>query len=324
MVKKLCKYWGAVVFIFLSATAGAQDYSGWRLYHAEGDMVLTSRGSRTIYKSGSSEFAGTLLRSQDMVQTASGRAEIQLIPEDPLAAAGTYTVLKLEDNTSLLVDSLGGDGPSLELLYGRIRVVEGSSSRTIRIRTGNSACILRDSDAAVDYVTRPGIPQPALEVHCFNGQGGELIPVSQPGTADMASLPIRSGETLRLEYRIPFSHVERKPLDQEVLSYWIASPFTASAPLAVPATELYRALPLQQTGAEPVPALPMPPDQARRIKNGTIIAGLAFIGAGVGLQSISTFGGGDEDLRDRFLYGAYGSLGLGALFLLSAVLYNPR
>ncbi|MDR2072518.1 MAG: hypothetical protein LBP60_03690 [Spirochaetaceae bacterium] len=323
MVKKLCKYWGLAVFIFLAGAAGAQDYSGWRLYHAEGDIVLTSSGSRTIYKSGSSEFEGTILRIQDMVQTGSGKAEIQLIPEDPLSVRGTSTVLKLEENTSLLVDNLNGTEPSLELLYGRIRLVEGTSSQVVRIRVGNSVCILRNSDAALEYVTQPGVTQPKLELHCFKGQGGELIPLSQPGAADIASLPVRANETLSLEYHIPFSYVERKPLEQDIVSYWAADSFTA-APLAMPSTELGRVPSRQQSEPETAYVPPPPEGQTNRIKNGTIISGLICIGTGMTLQGISAFGSQDSRFRDTFLYGGYGSVGLGAIFLLGAILYNPR
>ncbi|MDR2313536.1 MAG: hypothetical protein LBE02_03300 [Spirochaetaceae bacterium] len=324
MVKKLCKYWELAVFIFLAGAAGAQDYSGWRLYHAEGDIVLTSRGTRTIYKSGSSEFEGTLLRVQDMIQTGSGRAEIQLIPEDPLSVRGTYTVLKLEENTSLLVDALNGAEPSLELLYGKIRLVEGTASPTVRIRAGNSACILRDSDAALEYVAQPGITQPKLELHCFKGQGGELIPLSQPGAADIANLPVRAGETLTLEYHIPFSYVERKPLEQSVVAYWAAGPFTASPPLAVPSTDLDQVPSRRQSEPETAYVPPQGVKQAYKIKNGAIIPGLICIGAGMTLQGVSVFGSQDSKFRDTFLYGGYGSVGLGVIFLLGAILYNPR
>ncbi|MDR2662688.1 MAG: hypothetical protein LBC31_06790 [Treponema sp.] len=324
MARQVCKYWVIAGLLFFPALVPAQEYSGWRLYHAEGNIVLTSRGSRTIYKSGSSDFEGTALKSQDMIQTGSGGAEIQIIPEN--AGSGEYTVLKLGENTSLLINSLGAD-LSLELLYGRIRAVSGTAAPNLAIRSGNSLSSFRNGDAALDFVTRPGQTQPALAIHCFRGQG-ELTPLVQTGSADISKLPIKNGETLRMEYHIPFSYVERKALDQEALAYWTAHQFAGSAPLAMPGVELAQA-PVTEIVKTPADAIVYEPpafsagEDARKIKNGYIITGLLLVSAGAAMQGYSFFGNPGPELRDRLFYGGYGPLGLGAVFLFGAAAYNP-
>jgi hypothetical protein len=324
MAQRVCKYCLIASLFFFPALVPAQEYSGWRLYHAEGDIVLTSRGSRTIYKSGSSDFEGTVLKSQDMIQTGSGRAEIQIIPEND--GSGEYTVLKLGENTSLLINSLGAD-LSLELLYGRIRAVNGADAPNLTIRSGNSQSSLRNSDAALDFVARPGQTQPALTIHCFGGQG-ELTPLAQTDSADISKLPIKNGETLRMEYHIPFSYIERKALDQEALAYWTAHRFTGSAPLGMPPVELAQAptARAEETPADTIVYAP-PASSAeggtRKIKNGYIITGLLLVSAGAAMQGYSFFGNPGPELRDGLFYGGYGPLGLGAVFLFGAAAYNP-
>jgi hypothetical protein len=319
---QIYKYCLIAGLFFFPAFISAQEYSGWQLYHVEGNIVLTSQGSRTIYKSGSSGFEGTLLKSQDMIQTGSGRAEIQIIPEN--TAPGEYTVLKLGENTSLLVNSLGAD-LSLELLYGRIRAVNGADAPALTIRSGNSSSSLRNSDAALDFVTRPGQTQPVLTIHCFRGQG-ELTPLAQTGSTDTSKLPIRNGETLRMEYHIPFSYVERKALDQEALAYWTTHQFAGSAPLAMPGIELVQA-PAAQAGEAPADTIVYAPPvssggRERKIKNGYIITGLLLITAGAAMQGYSFSGNAGPELRDGLFYGGYGPLGLGAVFLFGAAAYK--
>jgi hypothetical protein len=310
--------------VFFPAAIPAQEYSGWQLYHAEGDIVLTSRGNRTVYKSGSSGFEGLLLKSQDMIQTGSGRAEVQVVPENALP--GEYTVLKLGENTSLLVNSLGAD-LSVELLYGRIRVVNGATAPALTIRTGNSLNALRNSDVGLDFIARPGQTQPVLAIHCFRGQG-ELTPLTRTDAGDISKLPIRDQETLRLEYHIPFSYVERKALDKEALAYWAAHQFTGSAPLTMPGVELAQA-PVTQIVKTPADAIvyELPAFSAggdvRKIKNGYIITGLLLVSAGAAMQGYGFFGNTGPELKDRLFYSSYGLLGLGAVFLFGAAAYNP-
>jgi hypothetical protein len=229
-------------------------------------------------------------------------------------------VLKLGENTSLLVDSLESKEPSLEIFYGRIRVVGGAglggAGSAIAIRSGNSLTTLRDADAALDYVTRPGVTQPALAVHCFKGQG-ELAPLIQPG-ADVSKLPVRAGETLALEYRIPFSYVERRPLDPQVLSFWREEAFSAAAPLAAPSTELYREA--AETTSYMPPSAPPPDDKYKKVRKGYAITGILLSGAGLAMQGYSFFGGGSRETQDMFFYGGYGPLGLGITFLFVSAL----
>jgi hypothetical protein len=325
MTKQVCKYCliaGLFLFpVFLEAQAAGGSFSGWRVYHSEGEIALTIRGNRTVYRNGSPE--SEVLNSRDLIQTSSGKAEIQLA-SSASASQGDYTVIKLSENTSVLVDSLENGKVSLELLYGRIRAVNGNAVPSLILRAGNASVTIRDGDAAIDYVTRPGVTQPILTIHCFKGQG-ELVPLVQTG-ADISELPIRANETLALEYRIPFSYVERKPLDSQALSYWEKNQFTASAPLDMPVTDLHRASQeTAESGNETITyELPVLDAKGRALKIGYIVTGLLFFAAGAVLQGYGHFGNQNPTTKDMFFYGGYGAIGLGTAFLLSAAIYNPQ
>jgi hypothetical protein len=327
MTKRVCKYCWLIFFfspVFFEAQAAFADYAGWRLYHVEGEVALTRGGNRTVYRNGSPEAEGALLLSRDLLQTSSGNAEIQLA--NASVTQGDYTVIKLSENTSLLVDSLETGGLSLELLYGKIRVVNGSAGdSSLTIRSGNSSATIREGDAALDYVTRSGVTQPILTIHCFKGQG-ELIPLVQAG-ADVSKLPIRANETLVLEYHIPFSYVERRTLDRESLSYWRRNQFAHSAPLAMPVTEIRGAS--QETVVEskaeaPAATAPVLKSGTRGGRAGVIVTGLLLIGAGAVMHGSGYLGGPSQGAKDALLYGGYGSLGMGILFLLTSAIYNPQ
>jgi hypothetical protein len=326
MTQRLCKYCliaGLFLFpVFLEAQTDSGNYSGWRVYQTEGEIALTIRGNRTVYRNGSPESQGIVLNSRDMIQVSSGRAEIQLA-SSASASRGDYTVIKLSENTSLLVDSLENGEVSLELLYGRLRAVNGTASPSLTIRSGNSSVTIREADAAVDYVTRPGITQPILTIHCFKGQG-ELVPLVQ--ARDSAELPVRAGETLTLEYRVPFSYVERKALDVQALSYWEKNQFSSSAPLAMPITDLHQASQETDLGESEDSSyeLPVLDARGRTRKNGYIVTGLIFFAAGAVLQGHGHLGSHNTTTKDILFYGGYGVMGLGTAFLLSATIYNPQ
>jgi hypothetical protein len=321
MTKRVCKYCLLFFFFFPAFLEAQTAFAGWRLYHAEGEVALTKGGNRTVYSNGSSQAEGPLLLPRDLLQTSSGNAEIQLASS---SSQGDYTVIKLSENTSLLVDSLENGGLSLELLYGRIRVVNGSAGASLTIRSGNASTTIRDGDAAMEYVTRSGSTQPVLTIHCFKGQG-ELVPLVQSG-GDVSKLPIKANETLVLEYRIPFSYVERRTLDKEPISYWGRNQFAPSAPLAMPVTAIKGTS--QETVVEKVEA----PAAAPALRQGTssgeragvMVTGLLMIGTGAVMHGSSYLGSQSQGAKDALLYGGYGSLGMGILFLLTSALYNPQ
>jgi hypothetical protein len=316
MTKQLCKYCLIAALFFSSVLLGAQAAPGWRVYHAEGEISLTRGGSRTVYNSGLPGLPETLLNSGDLVQTSLGKAEIQL--EGSASSRGDYTIIKLSENTSLLVDSLGNGQLSLELLYGRMRVVTGSAAPALTIRSGNASVTIREADAALDYVTRAGITQPTLTIHCFKG-GGELVPLVQAGV-DISKLPIKAGETLVLEYHVPFSYVERKSLEGQAQTYWNENRFS-SAPLSMPDVALSQA-PREPARKNDNTITYTPPSVgtgvSRRAKAGVTVTGLLMIGAGVILQGYGYFGG--SEAKDAFVWGGYGSLGMGMAFLLTSAL----
>ncbi|GHV84408.1 hypothetical protein AGMMS50230_00160 [Spirochaetia bacterium] len=331
MVKQMCKYGLAGILVFFSVQAGAQSYSGWQLYRTEGDLVFTRGGNRTVYQKAA--LPQLVLVSQDTIQTETGKAEFQISPAAP-AARTNYSVLRLGTNTSLKVENIEPGSLSLELLYGQIRVVLGSTDSSITVRSGNSVVVLRDCDTVLEYTAKPGVTQstqPALTIHCFRGQG-EVTPRSLP--SESAKLPLRANESLTIDYQTPFVFVERKAMEVQTLVYWRANSFS-TAPLPMPAVE-----PARQ-GLEPVAAREelesartamaayqqrqsaVMPGNTGKIKNGYIITGLLMIGAGAAMQGYGHFGDAGPDIRDRLFYGGYGALGMGAVFLFGGALYNP-
>ena len=280
---------------------------GWNLYNCEGEIILTRDGKRTVYQNGSPKPLGILLGAKDMVQTGKGTADLRLMSGD-----GDIN-LNLSENTSVIIDSLSGR-VSLELLYGRIRI---QSSSPLTIQSGNSSSNFRECDAEINYISKPGSSQPSLMISCFSGEG-ELLANVTLGTEGMR-FPIRNAESLSLEYFTPFAYVERKSLD--------------AAPASVPATRVeepkgaldYSAgMPQPAAFPETTGSSKSISDRARRIKTGSLIAGLIFIGAGAAMQGYSYIANPGKELRDMLFYGGYVPMGLGAiLFIGSAVYKDP-
>lgn len=324
MATGICKYGLAALLALTAHAAAAQGYAGWRVYRAEGEIVHTRDGKRSIYRGAG---AGSLtLLARDMIQTGEGMAELQISPSGREDA--NYTVLRMGANTSVMVNGLEPGALSLDFLYGQLRIALGSGDKTVTIRSGNVVSVLEECDAALEYTARPGVTQPRLSAYCFRGRG-ELNPRSQVQTAEAAPLLLREGEGISVEYQTPFVYVERRALEDAVLAYWIAHPFDA-APLPMPAVGLSR-----RTVRE-TPAAPPPPSRSRtdrragglsgntgRIKNGYSILGFLFMGAGAAMQGYVHFADPGGETRDQFLYGGYGALTLGSVFLLGGALYNP-
>ena len=306
MTKKLYKYCLCAALLFISAL-GLYAQAGWIVSHAEGNLSLTRDRRRANYQNGS-EIQGIQLEVRDMLQTERGTAELQLVSGDVMV------FLKLSENTSITIDEFA-DRVSLEFLYGRIRVLSNSP---VAVRCGNSAAIFETCDAVVDYVARPGVTQPALTVHCFEGSG-ELITRSPSGTENV-NFPINRGESLFLEYQIPFIYMERKSPDADIAAYRRDNPFSSPDSRRIASSS-------RTSAADRTANQRRERDQPRQasfgIKNGYILTGLLMIGAGAAMQGYSYIGNPNPELRDRLFYGAYGPLGLGAVFLLGALAVNP-
>jgi hypothetical protein len=331
---KPCKYAVVLLFLVLGTGLWAQrDSPGfamrWRLYYESGENSLRIQGGQG--SSGGAAF----LENGDMVQTGRGGAELQLVIDG--VSRADYTLLKLGENTSIRIGGEKGGSPSIELLYGRIRLISGTASdRAVSVLGGMSQAEFRDADAGIDYIVpsqSSASPQPVFMVHLFRGTG-ELLPV-RDGLLDVSRLPLREGQSMMAEFNTPFSYVERRNLDADVVLYWDSRRFSAAAPLAVPWVLLPQAPAVQETpDEETIPfAIETPKDNSGallRNKRIGIGIGLFFIAAGIGMQSAALYGNnlyGDNflsgDAKTLLSAGAYTSVGLGSAFLLSLALNDP-
>jgi len=224
----------------------AAQEDGARIYHLEGtSFALTVRGERIIMNTESVRAGGVNLERAGIVHTgASTFLEIQLIPSG--------TVIKMSENTSLVyngIDTTGGF-VDLGLLYGRIRVVTGNGmgAGPVVIRSGGISSRTETGDLGADYVLEPGdrnsIPRPLFRVHTFRG-GAEVFPYGrggpQPYLGGSQTLFANEGESLTLDISSSYTFVEKKPLGEETLNYWMLFNFAGISPIPMPATAIVKA-----------------------------------------------------------------------------------
>jgi hypothetical protein len=317
-----------VLFMFPGAGLWAQQAPRWRLYYASGAVSLHSAAGRSV------PAAEMFLEYGDMVQTAGGEAELQLVFDG--VSRPDYTLLKLGENTSIRIGGEKGGSPAIELLYGRLRLVSGTvSDRIVSVAGGSSQAEFKEADAGIDYVvlsSNSANSQPVLMVHMFRGSG-ELIPLRE-SMLDVSRLPLRDGQTMMAEFNTPFSYVERRSLDAEIVNYWNSRGFSSAAPLAVPGPLLPHTESILTAEADTgIPFVVEARDSGSAKDNTAVVLrnkkigigiGLFFIAAGMGMQGLS---GGDgflsRDARTILSAGAYSSMGLGSAFLFSLVLNDP-
>jgi hypothetical protein len=301
-----------VLLVFPGAGLWAQQAPKWRLYHASGEVSLHSADGR------STPAGEVFLEYGDMVQTAMGGAELQLVLDG--ISRADYTLLKLGENTSIRIGGEQGASPAIELLYGRLRLVSGTvSDRIVSVAGGASRADFKDADAGIDYIVPAkdsASSQPALMVHIFRGSG-ELLPLRE-SMIDVSRLPLREGQTMMAEFNTPFSYVERRSLDADIVRYWDSRGFSPDAPLAIPGPLLSRTESIFQAEEDPAFAVetrnpePAKDSAALSLRNKKIGIGigLAFIAAGIGMQGLSA--GGDSflsrDARTFLSAGAYSSM----------------
>jgi hypothetical protein len=269
-----------------------------------------------------------------MIQTgADSYVEIQLIPGE--------TLIKVAENTSIVYNGMGmgGASASFSLLYGRIRVIRGAGegNRDLTVQSGNGAVYVREGDFGLDYILRPGlsitgsgIGRPLLRIYGFSGTA-DLIPLpvreengtpAQTGGGERARIRVSEGEALAMEVLLSgLSFTERKPLDRDIIDYWLDHNFNGIPPLNMPKTAL-------SFFFDPLPAqdhqiVYEPPDysafiKANRIRNGGIAAGLLFSSIGIGFQGYAYYRriSGSSASTDSLIYAGYANLGLGFLTLL--------
>ncbi|MDR0448359.1 MAG: hypothetical protein LBH07_06795 [Treponema sp.] len=319
----------------------SQQAPRWSLLNAKGNIILTRSGRRLVYQDGISGPAGIIqLGAQDMVQTGNGTASLML------ESRGTTPeiTLMLKENSYVVLEKLE-DGVSLEFLYGRIRII---SSGALSVKTGNSITQLLECDVALDYIARPGVSQPGLVLHCFKA-AGELTARSFTGSEGV-KLQLKTGESLSLEYQMPFAYVERKNLDSAAMAIWdVKPPAIAEAEFANAGSEDSRrdissAAPgspggnpgssgnLSNPGRSVNPGNPggssassrntAPKPPRKNISKTVSILGVSLMGAGVGLQSYVHFSDMEEDLSKKLFYTAYAPIGVGAILVLGAAFIN--
>ncbi|MDR2143381.1 MAG: hypothetical protein LBP29_03320 [Treponema sp.] len=319
------------LFVFFGTGLWAQQALRWRLYHASGAVSLHSAGRSVPVNE-------MFLEYGDMVQTTGGEAELQLVFDG--VSRADYTLLKLGENTSIRIGGEKDGSSAIELLYGRLRLISGTASdRVVSVTGGSSQAEFREADAGIDYLVpsrNAASSRPVLMVHVFRGSG-ELIPLRE-SMLDVSRLPLRESQTMMAEFNTPFLYVERRSLDADIVSYWNSRGFSFAAPLAVPgpfASGTESILKAEEDPGIPVETRDSPPakDNAAvflRNKKIGIGIGLFFVVAGIGMQGLSA--GGNDLFGDGFLSrdaktflsaGAYSSMGLGSVFLLSLVLNDP-
>jgi len=318
---------------FLEAQAGKE--AGWRIYQAEGSVILARDGVRTLYNKGAQEgsepLEKILLKSGDLIQTSDGKAEMQMVFDG--SREDTYTVIKICENTTVLVNDNPGKGiQGLEIMYGRIRLVTGTASSAISIQSGASLVNLQNGDIALDFIAKEGITQPLLFVHCFNGKG-DFVPPADPGK-EAAPLPLKAKETIFMDNQDASSYIEQKPLETAVITYWDGVPFTKSAPLPSPALGL-ASVPEQKQTETPKEApladkkekQPREPRPGRSksiptLKDGLAIAGLLLVAAGTAMQAYTFLGKPDPSLGNKLYNYSYIPLGAGVAFILGSSFFN--
>jgi hypothetical protein len=324
-----------VVFLFMFFGTGlwAQQALRWRLYYASDAVSLRFADGR----SGAIPAGGIFLDYGDMVQTAGGEAELQLVSDG--VSRADYALLKLGENTSTRIGREKTGSPAIELLYGRLRLVSGTASdRSVSVIGGVSQAEFKDADAGIDYLVpskSSASSQPVLMVHMFRGSG-ELLPLRE-SLLDVSRLPLRGGQTMMAEFNTPFSYVERRSLDADIVSYWDSHGFSGAAPLAIPGVLLPRTESILTAEGDPGISFALeapqqdtdgvPDNVAVLLRNKKIGMGISlfFIVAGIGMQGFSAYGDNflSRDAKTFLSAGAYSSMGLGSAFLFSLVLNDP-
>jgi hypothetical protein len=310
------------------------------VYFAEGgDFVLAAGGQRTVYRPDSIGEGGFSLHEGDILQTGPGSfVEIRLMPRD--------MVIKAAENTSLAYH-VGGNGVSLDLDYGRIRLSQGEGGEgrgePVVVRAGTAEFIFRRGDMGLDYMVVEGAlvaqRDPVLRAYVFSG-AADLIPLATispeaGASAGAVVFPISPMEMVALEIKSPLSYVERRPLDSGIINYWNRHKPAGFSPVAdsPAAAHAANAPAVEAPAAKDVPprqVLFIPPDyqpffRTNKIKNGFIVGGTVLFLLGAGMESFAWFMNFDRpETKGILMNTGYGFFGLGLLSLGAALFINPR
>jgi len=296
------------------------------IYNAEGrDFVITQRGERAIFPAGEARTETIFLERSGIVQTSSGTfLTIRFAP------SGTKVVLS--ENTLLVYNGIDETGrfADLGLLYGRIRVVSGETGHdgihSVVVRSGGVSSRLIEGDKGIDYILAPGgqafTTSPLFRLFAFRGSA-EVFPyalggtVTHPGGAQ--TFTVEEGETFSLDISSTHTFAERGLLGNDLIAYWNLRGI-APAVYIPEATAVPEELPVFEPAAE------QPVVRRTPRVNLWLGFGLGLMVSSVAVQGVAIYWPevfpNDNFARNVHL-GAYGPLGLGALFTLIGILRNP-
>ena len=243
----------------VSLNIAAQE-QGAKVYRLDGQsFAISAGGERSVFTAETVKNRGVNLERSGIVHTGPGTfLEIQLLPSG--------TVIKMSENTSLVyngIDSTGGF-VDLGLLYGRIRVVSGDGlgAGPVVIRSGGISSRVEAGDFGADYILEPGdrnsVPRPFFRFHAFRGKA-DVFPYgrggSQPYFSGAQTVNVKEGESLALDISSSYTFVEKKPISDETLNYWMINGFAGASPLPAPAAkiETVQEAPVELTVAAPPP-----------------------------------------------------------------------
>jgi hypothetical protein len=291
----------------MAVSVFAQEDKGGYIYHAEGEGFGIAGGDgRSFHKPGET---GLVLAGGDLVQTGRDAAvELQIQPGAAL--------IRIVENTSLRFGDFGALDTSMELLYGRLRIISGGENLTVK--AGNVSVSLRQGDLGLDFQVDPGSTQPNLRVYVFSGAA--LLNQGMGGTP----MEIRKGEALSVELRPPLYLVERKSLDASVIDYWTRHDFRGKAPSFFPSTELSSPVPeTVEEAPAPPPHVP-PPVKADRMKNAGILTGILLTVAGAALQGagLASLYTGHSGRAEYLISAGFAPTGLGIVVLFVSLLHR--
>jgi hypothetical protein len=338
-----CKYlwFTGLLFVSLVFQSYAQEGGDARIYHAEGgEFILAAGGQRTVYQPASLGEGGFSLHNGDIIQTGpESFVEIRLSPGGK--------VIRIAENTFLSYNRTNGEGISLGLSYGRLRLSDGKGGfggGEVFIRSGTAEVVFQNGDIGVDYTVQPAgenpRQSPVLRVYVFSGAAALIPLIREPlrdytGTApEVARFQINEAEEAAVENSPSLSYVERKPLNKDITAYWDGHP-SAAFPL------FSQAEPLPPSEIFSVPESPVqapaggnwtitpgynPFIRSNAAKNSCVIAGFSVSLIGAVLQGLaqSDWNSNNAANRDMNRYAGYGFLGAGALFFSAALFINPK
>ncbi|MDR1466600.1 MAG: FecR family protein [Treponema sp.] len=301
-------YW---LFLLSVASLSAQEEA--RLYFAQGaDFVFTSNGQRTIYQI--ENLQELPVGKTDMIQTGQGGSvEIRLFPSGVL--------VKVLENTSLVYN-----GDTLEIIYGRIRVkIPENAQKGLFIQAHTTLVYMSKGDMGFDFVINPDMTieyeQPVFRINTLSEKARlkfENIPELQIDEHELVSVNIFPQTSL----------VERKPLNENSVSYWNNNNFRDGKPLVLPQQNV-SVLP-----SETPPVIQGPlynADEYRSFrnkmkwKNAGFVFGSILLTLGAASETVSSylFQHGDQNTADIFTYFGYGFIWTGLIAVITSAVINP-